>query len=47
MPQTPPSKEEIARQAEELYRREIRYKLEEDEGNIEKIIVIDLESGDY
>jgi len=37
--------QEIARRAEELYEREIRAKVED--GNIGRIIVIDVESGDY
>ena len=37
--------QEIARRAEELYEREIRAKVED--ANIGRVIVIDVESGDY
>lgn len=39
------TKEEIARRGSELYEREIRAKVEE--GNIGKVVVIDIETGDY
>jgi hypothetical protein len=39
------TKEEIAQRAEEWYEREIRPKVEE--GNTGKIVMIDIESGDY
>ncbi len=46
MAQTSLSKEEIWRRAEERY-AQLRDQLEADERNIGKIIVIDVESGDY
>lgn len=46
MPQTQPSKEEIQRRAEELYETRLRAKVETD-GNVGKIIVMDIDSGDY
>jgi hypothetical protein len=46
MPHPRFSNEEIARRGEELYERQIRGKVETDD-NIGKIIVIDVETGDY
>jgi hypothetical protein len=41
------SGEEVARRGEELYQESLRDKLEADPENIGKIVVVDLESGDY
>lgn len=46
MPHPRISNDEIARRGEELYEREIRNTVETEE-NIGKIIVIDVETGDY
>lgn len=46
MPHPRFSNEEIARRGEEIYKHQIRDKVETDE-NIGKIIVIDIETGDY
>jgi hypothetical protein len=47
MAQTQLSKEEIRRRAEERYERDLRDRLEADENNIGKILMLDVESGDY
>lgn len=39
--------EEVARRGEELYERTLRATLEADEQNIGKIVVIDVDTGDY
>jgi hypothetical protein len=46
MPHRHFSNEEIARRGEELYEQQIRDKVETDE-NLGKIIVIDVETGEY
>ena len=46
MPHPRFSNEEIARQGEEIYENRLRDALETDE-NIGKVVVIDVETGDY
>lgn len=40
------SREEVARRAKQLYENEIRLKVEVEE-NIGKMVIIDIETGDY
>lgn len=40
------SREEVARRAKQLYEREIRQQVETEE-NIGKMVIIDIETGDY
>ena len=47
MSQTNLTSEEIASRAEALYRQNLRDKVESDERNVGKIILIDVRSGDY
>jgi hypothetical protein len=47
IPSTLNSSEEIARRGEELYQQHIRAKVEADDRNIGKIIVIDVKTGEY
>jgi hypothetical protein len=41
------TKEEIGRLADELYDRQIRDRVEADESNIGKMIILDVSTGDY